>query len=337
MNDQILLQISGLIYLIAMVFYIAYLVFNSKKIGNIATTIATIGVIVGLVSFTIRTINFYSISGDILRSIPITNLYESLQVFALLLMVIYIIVELIFKLKVFGVFATALSGTTILFIDSIGIPATINPLIPALQSNWLLAHVSLSFVAYIFFTLSAISALVYLILNSRDMKKPSYIFWITIVSTFISILVALILYLFLNKSIFIILYLAVFVISMIILYFYGTKLSYALSKFNISNDLLDTLVYRFAVLGFIIFTIGGLIFGAVWADQAWGRYWSWDPKETWAFITWLTYGVYLHGRLYAKWSGIVVNSLAIIGFLMTIFTFLGVNLLLSGLHSYGSL
>jgi cytochrome c-type biogenesis protein CcsB len=87
--------------------------------------------------------------------------------------------------------------------------------------------------------------------------------------------------------------------------------------------------------GFPIFTLGGLIFGAIWADQAWGVYWSWDPKETWSLITWLVYAFYLHARLLRGWRGHKTAVVSIIGFIAVIFTYLGVNLLLSGLHSYG--
>ena len=80
----------------------------------------------------------------------------------------------------------------------------------------------------------------------------------------------------------------------------------------------------------------GIVTGAIWADQAWGSWWSWDPKETWSFITWLFYGAYLHTRLTWGWRGRHSAVLAVIGMVVVLFTYLGVNLLLSGLHSYGS-
>ncbi|MDF1568786.1 MAG: cytochrome c biogenesis protein CcsA [Spirochaetaceae bacterium] len=88
-------------------------------------------------------------------------------------------------------------------------------------------------------------------------------------------------------------------------------------------------------LGYPIFTIGALIFGAVWAEFAWGRWWSWDPKETWALITWLVYSIYLHLSLIRKASDRTLALFSILGFLSTLFTFFGVNYLLGGLHSYG--
>jgi cytochrome c-type biogenesis protein CcsB len=97
----------------------------------------------------------------------------------------------------------------------------------------------------------------------------------------------------------------------------------------------DRIVYTTIGIGYPIFTVGALIFGAVWAETAWGRWWGWDPKETWALITWLVYTAYLHTRLIRRLRGRMSAVLAIVGFAFTVFTFFGVNFLLSGLHSYG--
>lgn len=98
---------------------------------------------------------------------------------------------------------------------------------------------------------------------------------------------------------------------------------------------MDKLVAAAIGIGYPVFTAGALVFGAIWAETAWGAWWSWDPKETWALITWLIYTAYLHTRLVKRLRGRVSAWLALIGFLATVFTFFGVNYLLSGLHSYG--
>lgn len=98
---------------------------------------------------------------------------------------------------------------------------------------------------------------------------------------------------------------------------------------------LDRLTYTAIAVGYPFFTAGALVFGAIWAEQAWGRWWSWDPKETWALVTWLVYTGYLHVRLVMKRKDSWPAILAVAGFLCTLFTFFGVNYLLSGLHSYG--
>ncbi|RTZ94027.1 MAG: c-type cytochrome biogenesis protein CcsB [Deltaproteobacteria bacterium] len=101
-----------------------------------------------------------------------------------------------------------------------------------------------------------------------------------------------------------------------------------------SLSLLDQLNYRLLSIGFPLLTLG-IITGSIWAEYAWGSYWSWDPKETWSLITWLVYAALLHQRLTVGWRGKKAAWVAIIGFVLVLFTFLGVNLLLSGLHSYG--
>lgn len=103
-----------------------------------------------------------------------------------------------------------------------------------------------------------------------------------------------------------------------------------------SLETLDRVNYRCLKFGFPLMTMG-IISGAVWAESAWGTYWSWDPKESWALITWFLYAALLHGRLTVGWRGRRAAVFAIIGFIFLLFTFLGVNLLLPGLHSYSSM
>lgn len=100
-----------------------------------------------------------------------------------------------------------------------------------------------------------------------------------------------------------------------------------------TQDLLDELSYRMIAIGVVFLTLG-IITGAIWANYAWGTYWSWDPKETWALITWLIYAVYLHARITIGWRNKKAAWLAIIGWIAVIFTYLGVNFLMVGLHSY---
>ncbi|HKI62678.1 MAG TPA: c-type cytochrome biogenesis protein CcsB [Mariprofundaceae bacterium] len=103
-----------------------------------------------------------------------------------------------------------------------------------------------------------------------------------------------------------------------------------------SLDQLDQLAYKAVAIGFPAFTLATIL-GAAWAAEAWGGYWSWDPKETWALIVWLIYGAYLHARVSHGWHGKALAWWAVAGFLVTVFCFLGVNMYLSGLHSYGRL
>ncbi|KLT73903.1 cytochrome C biogenesis protein [Neisseria arctica] len=103
-----------------------------------------------------------------------------------------------------------------------------------------------------------------------------------------------------------------------------------------ASQVIEEVMYKAIAVGFLFFTIATIL-GALWAADAWGRYWSWDPKETWAFIVWLNYAVWLHLRLVAGWRGKVLAWWAVIGLFITAFAFIGVNMFLSGLHSYGAL
>ncbi len=98
-------------------------------------------------------------------------------------------------------------------------------------------------------------------------------------------------------------------------------------------DMMDKLSCKTIRVGILLLTIG-IITGAVWANYSWGTYWSWDPKETWALVTWIIYIIYLHARITPAWQGKIAAWLAVIGFVAVIFTYLGVNLLMKGLHSY---
>lgn len=112
------------------------------------------------------------------------------------------------------------------------------------------------------------------------------------------------------------------------------SLLYIFSKNEEKKLAYDRITYTSIAVGYPVFTAGALIFGAIWAEQAWGAWWSWDPKETWALVTWLVYTFYLHVRFMKRKTGLVPAWVSVIGFLCTLFTFFGVNFLLSGLHSY---
>lgn len=105
-----------------------------------------------------------------------------------------------------------------------------------------------------------------------------------------------------------------------------------LSRVNI--DKVDEIIYRSVAIGFPVFTLGALIFAAIWAQDAWGRFWGWDPKEVWALVTWLFYAAFLHLRLGAGWHGEKSAWLAVVGFTIIMMNLIFVNLVIAGLHSY---
>lgn len=211
----------------------------------------------------------------------------------------------------------AILSPTTLFINSFALfnlPADmqkIAPLIPALQSNWLMMHVSVMLLSYATLfsgALLSISFLVFEGIKALTIPDTSKIILQNTDN---------------NSS------------------ETGPYLSQIEKKESSLNffkfeylDNLDNLSYRLIGIGFSFLTIG-ILSGAVWANEAWGSYWSWDPKETWALITWITFAIYLHTRLVRGWQGQKPALVASLGFFVLWICYLGVNLLGKGLHSYG--
>ncbi|MCI5159333.1 MAG: c-type cytochrome biogenesis protein CcsB [Candidatus Electrothrix sp. AUS1_2] len=216
---------------------------------------------------------------------PLTNMYESLVFFAWCTTLFYILLEIKFKARVLGAFIMPLAVTTMAYASlSTKINQDISPLIPALQSNWLLAHVITCFIGYGAFAVAAGIGVIYLLKHFAVKRKLPQ--------------------------------------------------NHLLSTLP-ELPVLDDLTHKTIIFGFMWLT-AGIITGAVWANEAWGTYWSWDPKETWSIITWFVYALALHARFTRGWDGPRIAWLAIIGFLSVFFTYFGVNFLLAGLHSYGA-
>jgi len=356
MNDAFLFGLASICYIFAMVIYIIYIFIKKDGIGKIASATVIIGLVVHTIGFFVRWYKFSNaFSLPLAHSIPITNLYESLLFFAWCLILGNIFIELTFKTRIFGVIITALAGMSIAFVDAIGASKSVQPILPALKSNWLLAHASLSFVAYAAFSISFSAAILNLAYNIRCKKGLMYLFWTGAFSVFVYTTLLLIVDFVMNsfnklrgayKPLLILKtipfswkigLLLIFLIIFALFWSFGSRIGNFVEKWGIKSELLETVEYKMISIGFMIFTVGGLIFGAIWADISWGRYWAWDPKETWAFITWLVYAFYLHMRFLRGYDGVRSSSIAVVGFIITIFTYVGVNLLLSGLHSYGSM
>ena len=187
----------------------------------------------------------------------------------------------------------------------------IAPLIPALQSNWLMMHVSVMLLSYAALFSGTLLSISFLILGWIKASMTSGISKIILQNPD-------------NIA-------------------SGTEISFSSEAKNESSlnflkleylNNLDNLSYRLIGIGFSFLTIG-ILSGAVWANEAWGSYWSWDPKETWALIAWITFAIYLHTRLVRGWRGQKSALVASLGFFILWVCYLGVNLLGKGLHSYG--
>jgi cytochrome c-type biogenesis protein CcsB len=218
---------------------------------------------------------------------PLSNLYESLLFLSWCLLFILKLIEAKTNSKIIG----AVILPIILLISSFAtlvLPKPMqssSPLVPSLQSNWLMMHVSMMMFSYSILILGSLLSILMLVLIKT---KNSHL----------------------------------------------TRNSLVTNQNLIIN--LDNWSYRTIGLGFPLLTIG-IISGAVWANEAWGSYWSWDPKETWALITWLIFAAYIHARLSKGWSGEKVAILGSCGFFVVWVCYLGTNFLGQGLHSYGFL
>ncbi|MBI4633116.1 MAG: c-type cytochrome biogenesis protein CcsB [Deltaproteobacteria bacterium] len=279
MTNSLLFGISIFVYFFSMVLYVSYLAFRSETLGKICTLALLAGVIIETAAILLRWYESYQMG---IGRAPLTNLYESLVFFALTIAIIYLVMERKFGIKTAGAFVTPFPFIIMAY-ASLN-PNEIQPLVPALQSNWLISHVVTCFVGYAAFAVSFGVSVLYLFKVNAE-----------------------------NRSL---------------------KQAGAFSGHLPSSDLLDEVGYKTIAIGFPLLTIG-IITGAFWANVAWGTYWSWDPKETWSLIVWFIYAAYLHARITRGWRGKKAAALSIVGFMATIFCYLGVNLILSGLHSYG--
>jgi cytochrome c-type biogenesis protein CcsB len=269
---------------------------------------------------------------------PFSNLYESLVFFAWVIVLIYLIIEHKIGNRIIGAFTTPMACLVMAYASlKTGIPSAIQPLIPALKSNWLIAHVITCFIGYAAFALAFGISAMYLMRMGRDDKE---ILWVKI-ARFLILFVFAALF---SRVLFVGGWALAFITAIpICLVFFGIvflvhKMS-AESKTRLLDRfpeprVLDELGYQLILLGFLFLSIG-IISGAVWANSAWGRYWGWDPKETWSLITWFVYATLLHARLTRGWHGKRIAYLSMFGFAAVIFTYFGVNLL-PGLHSYGA-
>ena len=281
MTNSLLFGISIFVYFFAMVLYVSYLAFRSDSLGKVATSVLWTAIGVETAAILLRWYESYQMG---IGRAPLTNLYESLVFFALTIAVVYLLMERKFGIKTAGAFVTPFPFLIMAY-ASLN-PNEIQPLVPALQSNWLISHVVTCFIGYAAFAVSFGVSFLYLF-KVRAERGPA-------------------------KS----------------------KKGNTLMDYLPGSELLDEVGYKTIAIGFPLLTIG-IITGAFWANVAWGTYWSWDPKETWSLIVWFIYAAYLHARITRGWKGKKAALLSIVGFTATLFCYLGVNLVLSGLHSYG--
>ena len=297
-------MVFGILFMGMITSWINLSLFNSStflaKIGKIGTISAT-----GFLFFILC--SRWIIAGYF----PLSNLYESLLFLTWILLTIYLYIETKTRSKLIGSVlipvALLISGFANLTLSPEMQKAS--PLVPALQSNWLMMHVSMMLLSYGTLIIGSLLCILFLVISRSkevdlkiidDSSLPLY---------------------------------------NIMLNYYEAKLVSPSNEISELGKLkllqsLDNWSYRIIGLGFPFLTIG-IISGGVWANEAWGSYWSWDPKETWALITWLVFATYLHARITKGWEGKKTAILGSLGFFVIWICYLGVNFLGKGLHSYG--
>ena len=301
-------SLSNLVFavlLTAMTFYWVNLSIFSRN--NLLSNLGKLSAIVANVLLFIVLCSRWIVAGYF----PLSNLYESLLFLTWTLLTLYLYIESKTKSKLIGSIlipvALLINGFANLTLSPEMQKAS--PLVPALQSNWLMMHVSMMLLSYATLIMGSLLCILFLIISQYkevDLKKLD--------STTIPL-------------------------YNIMLDYYEMKLVTPQSNVSELSKLkllqtLDNWSYRIIGLGFPFLTIG-IIAGGVWANEAWGSYWSWDPKETWALITWLVFATYLHARITKGWEGKKTAILGGLGFFVIWICYLGVNFLGKGLHSYG--
>ena len=281
MTSSLLFNITTIAYLGSMLLFFAFLASRVSTLGLLGSAGAFLGLAVQSAAIGLRWRESYVMG---VGHAPLSNLYESVVFFSWTIVLVYLLLDLRYHYRVIGAFVMpfALLGMTW---AQLGLDNGIEPLVPALQSNWLLYHVVTCFLGYAAFAVACGISIMYLIRESAGGARAAA---------------------------------------------GGGSI---LASFP-STKVLDDLNYRAIMVGFPLLTLG-IVTGAAWANYAWGTYWSWDPKETWSLIVWFVYAAFLHARITRGWVGRRAAWLSVIGFAATIFCYLGVNLFLSGLHSYG--
>ncbi len=265
MDSSQLLGITTFAYLLSTILYAAIFVFKTPRLGQTATIFTFTAWVVQTAGISLRWIESYQMG---IGHAPLTNMYESVVFFTWTIILLYLIIEWKLKIRIIGAFSVPFAFLAMAYASfATDISKTINPLIPALQSNWLISHVVTCFIGYAAFAIAAGLGIMYLLKAKSDTNG-----------------------------------------------FFASRLP--------ETSILDDVIHKSMIFGFIWLSTG-IITGAVWANSAWGTYWSWDPKETWSLITWFFYAITLHARYTRGLAGVKIAYLAIFGFV-------------SGLHSYGS-
>lgn len=308
---------------------------NADTFEQLASRITWVAVTLALVGTLVRWYESYLMGADI-GHIPVSNLYEVFVLFSWLTAAYYLYYEDQYQTRRMGAFVMLVVSAAVGFLlwyTVVRDAHQIQPLVPALQSWWMKLHVPANFIGYGTFALAAMLAFAYLIKQSATETRwyklaPLWVLGIVLCFeplVFRQTATA-------NGGSYWFVYFGISALVVGGILVARRRIAERLPTLEV----LDDVMYKAIAVGFAFFTIATVL-GALWAAEAWGGYWSWDPKETWALIVWLNYAAWLHMRLMKGLRGTVASWWALAGLVVTTFAFLGVNMFLSGLHSYGTL
>jgi cytochrome c-type biogenesis protein CcsB len=341
MTSSMLLSITTFIYGLAAVLYIAGWVFRQPRAARPGTWSVWVAVAGNAAGFFLRWVESYRMG---IGHAPLSNLYESLVFFAWTIGIGHLVIEYRYRNRVIGAFTLPPAFLAMAYASlSPYVSDRIQPLIPALKSNWLIAHVITCFIGYAAFAVGFGLSIMYLLHKlaaAADGESAERRTTDVLVLQFFLVGLGLILFKFILGWAFATAFGgAVLLAAVVDLAAWGLgrrrRVRAELFARFPESSLMDLLTHQTVMFGFV-FLSAGIITGSIWANSAWGRYWGWDPKETWSLITWFVYATLLHARLMRGWQGRRIAYLSILGFVAVLFTYFGVNLL-PGLHSYGAM
>ena len=295
-------------YIAAMVGYFAYLAFKRDPVWVLARVIAFVGLTANVVAIVSR--------GMAAHRVPWGNMYEFSVLLAALVVAGYLfIVEGVYKIRVLGGFVLGFVVLTMAVAVSF-LDVAPGPLVPALNSYWIKIHVVAAITGSSLFALGGIVTILYLIQDHRERSQADQLRGQQpppIMGASIDVDAPHDLVVDAGEAV-------------------GSSGAPRTGMLP-SSATLDRVAYRIIAFAFPIWTFA-VIAGAIWAQSAWGRYWGWDPKETWSFITWTIFAGYLHARATSGWRGRKAAWIALVGFVSLLITYYAVNLWIVGLHSY---
>jgi cytochrome c-type biogenesis protein CcsB len=336
-SQSAILWMSVLFFMSTIFYWLGVLATAQKNVmEGLASKIAWVAVSMALIGTMVRWYESYLLGADI-GHIPVSNLYEVFVLFCWLTTTFYLYFEAQYQTKSLGAFVMLVVSAAVGFLLWYALVRgahEIQPLVPALKSWWMKLHVPANFIGYGTFALSAMVAFAYLIKQQASETK-----WYKLTPLWLLGIVLCFEPIVFRKSptagggsSYWMIYFGISALIMAGILLGRKRIAAGLPSFEI----LDDVMYKSIAVGFAFFTIATVL-GALWAAEAWGGYWSWDPKETWALIVWLNYAAWLHMRLMKGLRGTVAAWWALAGLAVTTFAFIGVNMFLSGLHSYGTL